>query len=880
MGWLSGYQYRKKVTISGSSGAGQNYQVKLSIGSSSGGDFDLEEHCVDFPNDIRFTDDDGETLLDYWIEDPTQDPITVWVKVKDSLDTDVDIYVYYGRSGASSASDGDSVFEFFHNLDKAILFQAKNADTPTIDVAGYLAENIVYDEATGKYWWIFTDRTTSPWTIRLAYADSINGPWTVEADPVIQIANYDLDSPHIVKFGNKWYIYYTKYPAGSLNSGEIWVQESDNVNGPYSNDTKLLEKGPSGSWEDYRVAEPYAFELNGTYYLFYMGSRSTVEGKGPEKIGYATASSPTGPFTKYENNPVIDGTEFYLHDPGNYDYAADPFIFQYDDVFYIGVTVIHQHIILYKTTDFVTFKYCEDTSPIGSIGPSGAWDDYRFIRGAVMKFGDSYYLTYAGGDGSGYKMAVVPLLINEKAWDGREYLPRWKPIIRGWKVASENGEKIFKKTGSEDSAASITSYYTRSGNIRIDAEIKHLDTYDLTELLIDVSNTDNMYGGVWGYSDTLRIFSIEGGSGNDWVTTPYTVPENEWLKVSFARIGDTLKLFYGDTTLEWTDSSPLASSHVGIRVGSTKTGAVKKFKVRKYASPEPFFSSAGAEETEALTCVDVSSFTSLSTLKKETYPVCLDTFQGSDTSNSLLSLISCSQDTLGLTDSNTLSFLILLNALDTLHVDDGCTLSFVITSSCLETLHLLESSSSSLEGLVRCLDNIGAKTSLSSLLSAICQSSDNIGGIDSELSHMLISSILADKLFLKDALVSNIAFERNVLDILTCQDTSSLLKGIILSATDILNTQDLNEVRLIISSSCISIVKNSDNSGIGINIHLSSEDILAGTDFLSTNLQAILYAISRFKTEDIPSYGVILGVPIKIFKAQEKILIFKAEKSQ
>jgi len=37
MGWLSGYQYRKKVTISGSSGAGQNYQVKLTIGSSSGG---------------------------------------------------------------------------------------------------------------------------------------------------------------------------------------------------------------------------------------------------------------------------------------------------------------------------------------------------------------------------------------------------------------------------------------------------------------------------------------------------------------------------------------------------------------------------------------------------------------------------------------------------------------------------------------------------------------------------------------------------------------------------------------------------------------------------------------------------------------------------
>ena len=118
MSWLSGYSYRKKVTISGSSGAGTDYQVKLSIGSSSGGDFHLEGHCEDFPNDIRFTGDDGTTLLDYWIEDPTQDPITVWVKVKDNLDNDVDIYVYYGKSGESSASDGESTFLFFDDFEK------------------------------------------------------------------------------------------------------------------------------------------------------------------------------------------------------------------------------------------------------------------------------------------------------------------------------------------------------------------------------------------------------------------------------------------------------------------------------------------------------------------------------------------------------------------------------------------------------------------------------------------------------------------------------------------------------------------------------------------------------------------------------------------
>ena len=579
-----GFKYCRTIYITEQSGEDlTEYQVLVELNSTN---FNFA-HAQTNGEDIRFTDSDGN-LLAYWIEswDAVNESAKIWVKVPSiPANGTVVIFMYYGNPTVASASDGDATFEFY-DLEKPILFQAKNAPSPTIDTAGYLAENIVYDDDTGKYWWAFTDRTGPSYAIRLAYADSLEGPWTVESDPVITDW---ADSPHLVKFGNKWYIYYGHYPDGHNEGGEIHVQESDNVNGPYGNDTLLLSRGSAGSWEDYRVGEPYVFELNGTYYLFYMGSRNTVEDMGPEKIGYATASSPTGPFTKYEGNPVIDGTEFYLHDPNICNWAADPFIFQYDGIFYIGVTAIHQHIILYKTTDFVAFEFCEDISPLGSIGASGAWDDNRFIRGAVMKFGDTYYLTYTGEDSTNYdnKMAVVPLLINEEPWNGREFLPNWKPIKRGWKVASENGEKIFKKVGSESSAAAITPYYTRSGNIRIDAEIKHLDSNDLTELLIDVSNTDNMYGGVYGYSDSLRIFSIEGGSGNDWATTPCTVPENEWLKVSFARVGNTLKVFYEETILEWTDDTPLSASHVGIRVGGTYAGAVKNFRVRKYTEPEP-----------------------------------------------------------------------------------------------------------------------------------------------------------------------------------------------------------------------------------------------------------------------------------------------------
>jgi len=117
MAWLSGYSYRKKVDITGQSGAGTDYQIVLEIGDSAGGDFHLEGHCQNFPQDIRFTDDGGSTELSYWIEDETVDPITVWVKVTDNLDSDQSIYCYYGKSGDSTASDGEDTFEFFDGFD-------------------------------------------------------------------------------------------------------------------------------------------------------------------------------------------------------------------------------------------------------------------------------------------------------------------------------------------------------------------------------------------------------------------------------------------------------------------------------------------------------------------------------------------------------------------------------------------------------------------------------------------------------------------------------------------------------------------------------------------------------------------------------------------
>lgn len=118
MAWLTGYGYRKKITITAQSGAGTNYQVKLLIGKTSGAtgeQFDLNGHCLDNMNDIRFTGSDETTQWDYWTEfvdaSGTSYLATVWVEIRDDLSSsNVDIYCYYGKTGDTDGSSGVNTF--------------------------------------------------------------------------------------------------------------------------------------------------------------------------------------------------------------------------------------------------------------------------------------------------------------------------------------------------------------------------------------------------------------------------------------------------------------------------------------------------------------------------------------------------------------------------------------------------------------------------------------------------------------------------------------------------------------------------------------------------------------------------------------------------
>lgn len=144
MSWLSGYGYRKQFPINGTTaGAQTNYQMRLVVhkgsGSDSGDDVYLNNHCQDDFDDIRFTKSDGETELDHWRESYVSGDYAIfWIEF-DSMPaspSSANFYIYYNKSDATSASNGDNTFPFFDDFPGASLDTSKWNSEGTIEVSG------------------------------------------------------------------------------------------------------------------------------------------------------------------------------------------------------------------------------------------------------------------------------------------------------------------------------------------------------------------------------------------------------------------------------------------------------------------------------------------------------------------------------------------------------------------------------------------------------------------------------------------------------------------------------------------------------------------------------------------------------------------------
>jgi hypothetical protein len=129
----------------------------------------------------------------------------------------------------------------------------------------------------------------------------------------------DYADPFFYFEGSTYYV----FAVDQANKNIVYFTSSDKAT--WSGATVILNKGGASAWDEYSVRDPFVIKVGTTYYLFYSGQQDSGGGATTHKLGYATASSLTGTYTKYASNPIITVASNGTNEPSvDYDNTRTP----------------------------------------------------------------------------------------------------------------------------------------------------------------------------------------------------------------------------------------------------------------------------------------------------------------------------------------------------------------------------------------------------------------------------------------------------------------------------------------------------------------------------------------------------------------------------
>jgi len=165
-------------------------------------------------------------------------------------------------------------------------------------------------------------------TVWVAVSEDEGYTWTEVGEVLGTGAKGKWDSqavftPNIMEEDGTFYLYYTAVqPTPTNKNGEfennsitdytaIGVAMADNPLGPfdrYSKNPILTISKDRELFDSYRVDDAVLLKKNGKFRLYYKGRKYSDGNSGPlhTKMGVAFADSPTGPFEKYRDNPILN----------------------------------------------------------------------------------------------------------------------------------------------------------------------------------------------------------------------------------------------------------------------------------------------------------------------------------------------------------------------------------------------------------------------------------------------------------------------------------------------------------------------------------------------------------------------------------------------
>ena len=183
------------------------------------------------------------------------------------------------------------------NGDSLQLILAKGQET--FGEKGFWAPQ--YFKHRGKYYYTYTANEQTC----IASAKSVFGPFTQKEIKPIDDSRKNIDSFIFKDDDGKIYLYHVRFNKGN----HLWVGEFDIKKGCIKEGTLKQILSCTDAWEmtpNYKsvpiMEGPTVVKWDGLYYMFYSCNHfRNID----YSVGYATATSPYGPWTKHQNNPII-----------------------------------------------------------------------------------------------------------------------------------------------------------------------------------------------------------------------------------------------------------------------------------------------------------------------------------------------------------------------------------------------------------------------------------------------------------------------------------------------------------------------------------------------------------------------------------------------